>query len=342
MALPGIEFVGDAYTAQRADVFIPDLWSAEVKRFRDAKLITSEYTKKLPFAGKKGDRLHIPNISRAAVYDKLPERPVTMQARTESEFYCDIDTYKESSFMIEDIVTTQSAYALRSEYTREAGYAIARDIDNSVLALRAAVNAFASQVIFNSSNGLVTGNGAGNPMAFASFLTAKLILDAADVPPEDRVFVVSPGQYAQLLNINQFTNVQFVDGRPVQNGLVGSLFGIPVVMTSQVGTNSVTGYVNGTGNTAAPTPGVNGSPYVPKQDTFTSLPTNFTGDNRPIVTSILCHMDWAVLGIQQEPALESGREPIYQADVVIMTQLYGTRLFRSDHAVLIHSINTLT
>lgn len=263
-----------------------------------------------------------------------------MQARTESEFYVDIDTYKESSFMIEDIVTTQAAYALRAEYTREAGYAIARDIDNSVLALRAAINSVASQVIFNSSNGLITGNGAA--LTFASFLTAKLILDAADVPPEDRVFIVSPGQYAQLLNINQFTNVQFIDGRPVENGLVGSLFGIPVVMTSQVGNNSATGYVNGTGAAPLPTPGVSGSPYVPKQDTFTTLPLVFTGDSRPVVTATLCHMDWAVLGIQQEPQLESGREPIYQADVVIMTQLYGTRVFRSDHAVLIHSVNTLT
>jgi Phage capsid protein len=244
--------------------------------------------------------------------------------------------------MIEDIVTTQAAYALRSEYTREAGYAIARDIDNAVLALRASVNNVASQVIYNSSNGLVTGNGAANPLTFASFLTAKLILDAADVPPEDRVFIVSPGQYAQLLNINQFTNVQFIDGRPVENGLVGSLFGIPVVMTSQVGVNSNTGYVNGTGGAQLPTPGVNGSPYVPKQDTYATLPLIFSGDSRPIVTATLAHMDWAVLGIQQEPQLESGREPIYQADVVIMTQLYGTRLFRSDHAVLIHSINTLT
>jgi len=341
MALPGIEFVGDAYTAQRADVFIPDLWSAEVKRFRDAKLITSMYTKKLPFAGKKGDRLHIPNISRAAVYDKLPERPVTMQARTELEFYLDIDTYKESSFMIEDIVATQSAYALRSEYTREAGYAIARDIDNSVLALRSVINATAAQVLFASSTGAV--GGVGQVFSFATFLTAKLILDNADVPPEDRVLIVSPGQYAQLLNVNQFTNVQFTDGRPIENGLVGTLFGIPVVMTSQVGVNSLTGYVNGTGNVGQPTPGVLGSPYMPKQDTGTTLPLAFTGaGTAPIVTALLCHMDWATLGIQQDPKLESSREALYLADAVIMSQLYGVRVFRVDHAVVIHTINTLT
>ena len=83
-------FVGAANTKFTGDVFIPEVWSGEVKRFRDQKFIAAQFTKTLPFRGKRGDRLHIPSISRAAVNRKLYETPVTLQARTENDYYIDI------------------------------------------------------------------------------------------------------------------------------------------------------------------------------------------------------------------------------------------------------------
>lgn len=89
---------GAAVTKQVADVFIPEMWSNEVKRFIDQSFILKGYVKQIPFTGKKGDRIHIPLVSRAAVYSKLPETPVRLQARSEGDYYFDIDQYKESSF----------------------------------------------------------------------------------------------------------------------------------------------------------------------------------------------------------------------------------------------------
>lgn len=346
MALPGSPgpYVGNALTKVRADVFIPELWTGEVKRYRDQKLIASMYTKRIPTLGKKGDRIHIPNISRASVYDKLPERPVTLQARQDTEFVMDITDYKETSHMIEDIVGLQKAdaYDIRGEITRESGYALGRDLDAAVLAHRAVINNVATQVIFQSSNGLVTGN--GQPISYATILAAASLLDNADVPDEGRVLLVSPGQYMQLLNINQFISMDFSDGRPVQSGVVGSILGMPVVKTTMIRPNSLTGFFNGDPQfvPAEPTPGVAGSRYLPKQDTFTALPQTFTGDSRPVVTALLCHRDWLALAIPQEPSAEWSRENLYQADALVMTQQYGAKVFRSDHAVVIHSVNTLT
>lgn len=329
---------GAAVTKAVADVFIPEIWSTEVKRFLDQKLILSKYMKMVPFRGKKGDRIHIPNISRAAVNTKLPETPVLLQARVENDFYFDIDMYKESSFMIEDIVGIQASYNLRSEYTREAGYALARDIDNHLLALRAALNNIPNQIVWNTSDGT---NGAGatsNPLNYSAILAAKLRLDQADVPEEGRVLIVSPTQYNQLLAVDKFINMDYRNGAPVQTGVVGTIFGIPVVMTSQVGTNSTTGYVNGSGAAAQPTPGVAGSPYLPTQDPFTGLPTNFAGTGtKPVTTALLLNKEFAVMGMQQEPKVESARQTLYLADAVVMSQLYGAKLYRPDHAVIIHT-----
>lgn len=238
--------------------------------------------------------------------------------------------------MIEDIVNIQSQYNLRSEYTREAGYALARDLDNWILALRADLNSNPTQVVFNTSTG-ATG---GTPLALsrAAILTAKQILDEADVPQEGRMLAVSPGQYNDLLTIDEFINTRYIDGRPTVTGKVGELYGMNVVESTQISVNSTTGYVNGTGAIAQPTPGVAGSPYFPSQffsGTGTTLPT--TSNSLPLATAIMFHPDWAMMGMQLAPKIESSREVLFQADAVVATQIYGAKMYRPDHAVLIHS-----
>lgn len=96
MALPGGAYDGSAITINRTNVFIPEIWGSEIKRFRDSKFIMKNAVRMYPTTLTKGDVLHIPSISRMAVYDKLAETPVTLQARTEGEYTVTIDKYKES------------------------------------------------------------------------------------------------------------------------------------------------------------------------------------------------------------------------------------------------------
>ncbi len=334
---------GQAVTKQVADVFIPEMWSNEVRRFIDQSFVLKNYVKQIPFTGKKGDRIHIPLVSRAGVYPKLPETPVRLQARSEGDYFFDIDQYKESSFAIEDIVGIQASYNLRQEYTREAGYALARDLENALLALRAAINNIPSQRINNTADGTLAG--ASKPLDFAAILTAKLIMDKARVPREGRALLVSATQYNQLLAIEKFINMDYRNGAPVQTGIVGTIFNIPVIMTDTIEANSLTGYTNGTGEALQPTPGVAGSPYLPTQDPFTALPTAFTGANTgaaaEVHTAMLVHKEFAIMGVQKAPSVEQSRETLYLMDAVVMSQLYGSKLYRTDHAVLINTNATL-
>ena len=90
-------YAGSAVDLSNAQVFIPELWRNEVRKFRDAKFYLKQAATVIPFEGRKGDVIHIPGISRMAVYDKLPQTPVNLQARTESDFTFTITKYKESS-----------------------------------------------------------------------------------------------------------------------------------------------------------------------------------------------------------------------------------------------------
>lgn len=276
-------YSGTALDLASVQTFIPEIWASEIRRYRDQKLMMVNGVKRLPFEGKKGDLIHIPNISRAAVYDKLPQTPVTLQARTDGEYTFQITRYRESSFMIEDIVNIQSQYALRQEYTREAGYALARDLDNWVLAHRAVINSYDSQRIVSYNNGTsdLIGDGTANAhwtgtpagLTYASILAAKQKLDEADVPTEGRKLFISPAQYIDLLSINVFISADFISGSPVTTGTVGTILDFTVECSTQLGVNSLLGYRNGRDGILLPTPGVIGSPYLPDQHGTTSAKT---------------------------------------------------------------------
>ena len=96
MALQGIN--GIALDLSSVQTFIPEIWGGEIKRYRDQRFMMSDGVKKLPFEGKKGDTLHVPNISRASVYDNVAQTPVTLQARNDGEFIFNITRHRESSF----------------------------------------------------------------------------------------------------------------------------------------------------------------------------------------------------------------------------------------------------
>src|SRR3990167_2111497 len=86
----------------------------------------------------KGDTLHIPNLSNLSANTKAANVQVTLQAPTETDNSISINQHIETSFLVEDLAKTQSAYDLLSEYTRKAGFAIAEKVDTDLLGRYAA------------------------------------------------------------------------------------------------------------------------------------------------------------------------------------------------------------
>jgi len=344
MTLPGGGYNGSAIgypqVGSANSAFIPQLWSTEAKRRLDDNLIARQIVRMLPTMAKKGSVLYIPDIGRLAVNDKVYNNPVTLQSRTENRWSITTDKYKEVSFMIEDIVSIQTSYPLREAYIKEAGYALARDIDSFILGLRADIQGYNSQsnVVYCTSDG--TSSGTALALNRAAILAAKEILDVANVPESDRFLVVSPSQYIDLLVIPEFISKDYQGSSPTETGEVGRLYGIPVYKTSTITANSSTGYYNGDPSTAvtSPTPGFTGSVYFPTQSVVhfgtTITATSLTSGMK---TAVMGHRDWARLVVNKEPSTEMSRENLFQADAVVMTQVYGAKTYRPDHAVLIHS-----
>lgn len=334
---------GGAFVKSDVSTWIKQQWATMVRRALDQKLLMRQFAMMITFPdGKKGDRVTIPTLGRLGVNVKAAGVPVTLQKNTPGNWQILVDQYKETSFMVEDIVDIflDPNGLLLNNLAKEAAYAISRDLDASLLALRAATqNLGGAQVIYNTSDYANTGTSISKPFTLQSFLKAKLALDNADVPQEGRVLVVSPTQYIQLLAIDKVQSMFYRTSAPLESAIVGTLMGVPVYMTSMVTTNSATGFNNGSTTTA--TPGVSTSIYYPTQDTSASLPVAWTnaqaGDQAKVQTAVMFSKEAFAMALMQEPKSEHSRETLYLSDAMVTSTLYGSRLYRPECAVLIHT-----
>ena len=58
------------------------------------------------------------------------------------------------------------------------------------------------------------------------------LLDDADVPFDERYFVIPPSMRKTIMGIDRYVSSDFVDGRGVQNGRIGNLYGVEIYVTS--------------------------------------------------------------------------------------------------------------
>ncbi len=221
----------DHITTTTGAVFIPEVWSAEVLRATEAALVMAPMVKRYDaLVSNRGDTIHIPNLSNLSANDKSANAQVTLQTITETETTINIDKHKETSFLVEDLERTQSQYDLMGEYTEKSGYAIAKQVDDDLLAL------------YSSLTSTDVGT-YGTDMSDAIILSAIESLDLVEAPLENRAFVIYPTQKTAIAKLDKFVKADYLGEydrpTPVKVGpnsryLWGDIYGVPVYYTTQV------------------------------------------------------------------------------------------------------------
>lgn len=245
MAVTAETFPGSSssiVTASKAGTFIPEIWSDEVIAAYKKNIVLANLVRKMSFRGKKGDTLHIPKPTRGSANAKVAATAVKIQADTESEVQVVINKHYEYSRLIEDITAAQALASLRSFYTEDAGYALAKQTDDDLFALGKTFGDGTSA--WNHSNSYYIDASTGLTAYAADTVTTsdvftdegfrKLIqlMDDADVPMDGRKFVIPPSLRNAIMGITRYNSSDFVDGRSTQTGLIGSLYGIDVFVSS--------------------------------------------------------------------------------------------------------------
>jgi len=231
-------------TTTTAATFIPEIWSDEIVATYKKNLVLANLIKKMSFKGKKGDSVHIPAPIRGNASVKTASAQVTLIAGTELEIVATIDQHYEYSRLIEDIVETQALASLRNFYTEDAGYALARQVDTSLIQLGRGVNGGGSTAAysgaFSGADGTTAYVAAANTglgaLTDAAIRRSIQRLDDQDVPMDGRFLMVPPSTRNTLMGIARFTEQAFTgevgSGNTIRNGEIGNVYGVPVFVTS--------------------------------------------------------------------------------------------------------------
>jgi hypothetical protein len=294
-----------------ADKFIPEIWSDEVIAAYKKSLVLANLVNKMTMKGKKGDTLHIPKPTRGVATAKAANSTVTIQADTETEVLVSIDQHFEYSRFIEDIVEVQALASLRRFYTDDAGYALAKKVDDTLFQLgKSFGNGDASDWTHSTSYYIDFTNGLTayaedtvidtDVFTDAGFRALIKLMDDADTPMDGRFFAVPPSLRAAIMGIDRYNSSDFVDGRGVNNGQIGQLYGIDIYVTSNcpvIETNAQ--------NTAG-------------------------GNSLDIKAAILAHRDTMVLAEQLGVRSQTQYKQEYLSTLYTADTLYGVKVVRPE------------
>jgi hypothetical protein len=300
---------GSIVAKTQADKFIPEIWSDEVVAAYKKNLILANVVNKMTMKGKKGDTLHIPKPTRGVATAKAANAAVTIQADTETEVLVSIDQHFEYSRFIEDIVEVQALASLRRFYTEDAGYALAKKVDDTLFQLGKTFGNGSTDWTHSNSYYIDASTGLtayaddtvvpADVFTDAGFRALIKLMDDADVPMDGRFFAVPPSLRAAIMGIDRYNSSDFVDGRGVQNGQIGSLYGIDIYVSSN----------------------------CPVIETDTENTATAGGD---IKAAILAHRDTMVLAEQLGVRSQTQYKQEYLSTLYTADTLYGVKTVRPE------------
>jgi hypothetical protein len=238
MALTTGEFTPTALTA-----YISESWTPEVLEEYFADAVAANFFMDLsPYAGGGSDIFHIPNVFTTAFSvstqpDPYDAAEITTDAPATGDITLTIDTHKYIATIIgdRDLVQIAKIYNLNEIYNRKAMGTLVETLDAALYALQSSVST----------------NSVGDT---ASVITDSEIrqaiekLASADVPTTECAFHFHPYSYfIQVIAIQKYYDAaQFGanasvtksgtlgDARGLQRAFKGQLFGIDILMSSQV------------------------------------------------------------------------------------------------------------
>lgn len=166
-------------------------------------------------SARKGDSIttHIVSIQSAADYSATTGyAPADV---TQTDVTVTLNQFKHTTYAINDDERTSSNINLINRFAEQAAHALGKAMVDSVLAL--VTTHYASTLTV-----------AADAATFRSIVSAGLALDNNKVPVGGRFAVLSPGNYASLLNDSSIVANAQRSGDVVASGQIGTVAGIAV------------------------------------------------------------------------------------------------------------------
>jgi N4-gp56 family major capsid protein len=210
------------FTPTTHAVMIPETWRKEAILELYAAMVMRDLIIELPVP-EGTDTLHFPNIAKLAAEAITPGTPLVGKVNTETQTNMSINQYYGVPVTITKILMKQVQQNINilDLYRKRMAEALAYQIDQALLGLYSGL----SQVIDNSLTDIDA----------AAIREARRYLNKANAPQTDRYLVISPEQEEAMLAIADFIDAsKYGSAMPIQEGVIGKVYGFWVVVTDAV------------------------------------------------------------------------------------------------------------
>jgi hypothetical protein len=204
-------------------IFSPDIWSKQVLRATEANLVLARSVNRgFEDDASVGRTVKVASIGNLAARAKVENTAIVYETVAETAVTITLNLWSYAAVGVEDIVKVQAIVDVQNEYQRKMGYAIARDIDTK---LATDLGGFSQTV-----------GTLGTAASDANVLAAIKLLDDADVPQDDRFFVMSPAEKVAKLALDRWSNALYIGtgNMPVRNGMLGDMYGLNLLVTTNL------------------------------------------------------------------------------------------------------------
>lgn len=212
--------------AQTFTAFTPEIWSPRVNMFFKAKLVAARFFQDYSAdVADGGDTVHIPNIANSftAASIDTTNGDVTSTDVSDTNTNLTINSWQGVAYDLTDFQYAQvlKSYNIKNQYAQAMGYALAKKFDTDLL---------------GQSSNITAGVGSSATALLSTTIEKAFgILESNSIPKEDCVLFVHPKTYwNRIMAISKYYDASQFGKPTVPAGAMDLLYGVPVVITTQV------------------------------------------------------------------------------------------------------------
>lgn len=227
------------------DNFIPEFWSARLRRFLDSKLVMAQpRVMNRNWEGEvsqAGDTVHIQRIGGGGtIRDYVRDTAMTAPDRpTDNSLTLTVDQQKAFYIAVDDVNEVQSNVGLMSEFMARTGRNLALVLDGFAASTFVA-GATASNILGTDGTPIhIKADGTGDYTPYKFCVEARRLLQKQSTPGEDRWMVINADMEAEFLKDPVFITggqgaAEALGDGAVRQGQIGRIAGFDILTTEAI------------------------------------------------------------------------------------------------------------
>jgi hypothetical protein len=211
--------------------FVPDMFSAQTLMHTMSRLVCVQaFNTSFKDNLRIGSNVSIPVFNEATTTEVTPGTEPTAVDTAGTPATITIDKWHQAAAEISELAEIEELADYLKGASQTCGYAIQKAIDTDVGSL---FSTLASSTPYGSD---------GQTFTDDIFKALVETLDENDIPSEDRVLIGDSSTKRDMLDIDKFIRIDYVNNKVVPSGLFGTIYDAKVLITNNLTATSVGNY----------------------------------------------------------------------------------------------------